>query len=155
VTLLAVDLGLRSGFALYGKDGRLRAYRSTNFGSRKRLRAAVPGILSREAPALTALALEGPQPLAAPWESVAGKRGVRVLRLGAEAWRERLLLPREQRTGQQAKRTAGELALQVIQRSGALRPTGPMRHDAAEAIMIGLWGVVELGWVSEEDAKLR
>lgn len=44
--LLAVDLGLRSGLALYGRDGRLREYRSQNFGSQSRLKRAVPSVLT-------------------------------------------------------------------------------------------------------------
>ena len=39
-----------------------------------------------------------------------------------------------------------ELARRVIEWCGAPRPTS-LRHDAAEAILIGLWGVLELGWV--------
>jgi hypothetical protein len=35
-----VDLGLRSGLALFGSDGRLRWYRSQNFGSQSRLKRA-------------------------------------------------------------------------------------------------------------------
>lgn len=34
----------------------------------------------------------------------------------------------------------------MIDWSGARRPTS-LRHDAAEAIMIGLWGVLHLGWL--------
>lgn len=41
MSLLAVDLGLRTGLALYGADGRLRWYRSQNYGSAERLRRAV------------------------------------------------------------------------------------------------------------------
>ncbi len=41
-TLLAVDLGVRTGLALYGGDGRLLRYRSQNFGSAARLRQSPP-----------------------------------------------------------------------------------------------------------------
>jgi hypothetical protein len=34
----------------------------------------------------------------------------------------------------------------VIEWSGAARPTS-LRHDAAEAILIGLWGLLEAGWM--------
>ena len=43
-TLLAVDLGLRSGLAHFAADGRLLMYRSTHFGSVKSLKKGVPGI---------------------------------------------------------------------------------------------------------------
>ena len=44
--LLAVDLGLRTGFALYGRDGRLVSYRSQNLGSKARLKRAAGSLLA-------------------------------------------------------------------------------------------------------------
>jgi hypothetical protein len=44
--LLAVDLGLKTGLALYTGDGRLRSYRSHNFGSVPRMRKEVYRILT-------------------------------------------------------------------------------------------------------------
>ncbi len=41
--LLAVDLGVRCGLAVFGADGRLLSYRSTNFGSVARMKNAVWG----------------------------------------------------------------------------------------------------------------
>lgn len=60
--LLAVDLGLRSGLALYGPDGRLRWYRSQNFGTQARLKRAVPSVLHGAGP-LAWLVLEGGGPV--------------------------------------------------------------------------------------------
>jgi len=151
--LLAVDMGLRTGLALYGRDGRLIWYRSQNFGSAPRLRRAVPGIL-RDIPALTCLVVEGSGPLAEIWKKEAQRFGIRTLQLGAEAWRKVFLLPREQRTGAEAKRHADEAARQVIAWSGAPRPTS-LRHDAAEAVLVGLWGVLKLGWLEEPPDALR
>lgn len=144
-TLLAVDLGLRTGLALYGEDGKLIWYRSHNFGTTDRLRRAAHGILDG-IPSLSAIVIEGGGKLAAVWEKEAREREIGFHQLGAEAWREAFLLPREQRTGQDAKRYAGEMARKVIEWSGAPRPTS-LRHDAAEAILIGLWGAVRLGWL--------
>ena len=62
------------------------------------------------------------------------------------------LLPREQRSATLAKRAAGTVARRVIAWSGAPRPTS-LRHDAAEAILIGLWGVMALGWISAREAR--
>ena len=56
--LLAVDMGLRTGLALYGPDGRLQWYRSKHFASRAELRRGVTSIL-REAPPLAWIWLEG------------------------------------------------------------------------------------------------
>ena len=93
------------------------------------------------------LVIEGGGALAAPWADAAAERAVDVRWVTAETWRRAFLYPREQRTGLVAKRTADEVARRVIDWSGAKRPTS-LRHDAAEAILIGLWGVVDLGWLT-------
>lgn len=152
-TLLAIDLGLRAGLALYGDDGRLRWYRSHNFGTATRLRRGVPSIL-HDIPDLTWLVLEGGGSLATIWQREAARRALTLRQVQAETWRQRLLLPREQRSGQQAKHTADGLARRVIAWSGAPRPTA-LRHDAAEAILVGLWGVLEAGWLAEIPLELR
>ena len=66
--------------------------------------------------------------------------------MSAETWRELFLLPRDQQSGAQAKLVAARLARRVIEWSGAPRPTS-LRHDAAEAILVGLWGVLNAGWL--------
>lgn len=152
-TLLAIDLGLRTGLALYGEDGKLLRYRSHNFGSTARLRKGAFPILA-DVPDLTWLVIEGGGNLADIWLREAARRNIRVLQIGAEAWRARLLYDREQRTGMQAKHTADELARRVIAWSGAARPTS-LRHDAAEAILIGMWGVLEVGWLAAPPPMLR
>jgi hypothetical protein len=150
--LLAVDLGVRTGLAAWGDDARLRWYRSQNFGSPARLRRAVPGILAAE-PDTTRLVVEGGGALLEPWAAEAAARGIAVTRVSAEAWRALFLLPREQRTGAAAKRTAGVLARRVIEWSGARRPTS-LTHDAAEAILVGLYGVLAAGWLQSLPREL-
>jgi len=151
--LLAVDLGLRTGLALYGQDGRLIWYRSRNFGTATRLGRGVHELLGG-LPELAWLVLEGGGRLAGTWEREAERRGIRMLRTSAEEWRAKLLLPRERRSGLRAKRFAGDLARQVIAWSGARRPTS-LRHDAAEAILVGLWGVLAVGWLRAPPSELR
>jgi hypothetical protein len=143
--LLAVDLGLKTGLALYGRDGRLRCYRSQHFGKAMQLRRAVHRLLA-ELPELAWIVLEGGGSLADIWEREARRRGIGVLQISAEDWRRRLLYPRQQRDGRQAKHSASDLARRVINCSHAPRPTS-LRHDAAEAILIGLWGVLDVGWL--------
>lgn len=151
--LLAVDLGVRTGLALFGEDGRLRWYRSQNFGSAARLKRAVHGLLNG-VPALAAVVVEGGGPLARLWERESTRRGLAFRQLSAEVWRAALLYPREQRSGAQAKHRAEALARRVIEWSQAPRPTA-LRHDSAEAILIGLWGVLELGWLGALPPELR
>ena len=152
--LLAVDLGLRTGFALYGRDGRLVRYRSQNLGSTARLRKAAGRVLS-DHPGLERLVLEGGGDLAEIWARAGDRAGVRVRVIDAGVWRRPLLLPREQRTGAGAKSAADGLARAVIEWSGAKRPTGDLRHDAAEAIAVGLWGVLDAGWLPALPDEIR
>ncbi|MBO6573950.1 MAG: hypothetical protein JJ896_00915 [Rhodothermales bacterium] len=151
-SLLAVDLGLRTGLAAYGPDGRLLWYRSRNYGSRSRLRSAAASLL-REYRETTHLVVEGGGDLAVPWQKAAERAGVVPQFLDAHTWRTVLLLPREQRSGALAKQAADRLARKVIAWSGATRPTS-LRHDAAEAILVGLWAVLDLGWLSRLPAEL-
>ena len=96
--LLAVDLGLSTGLALYGKDGRLIWYRSHNFGTATRLRRGVQTILG-DLPELKWLVMEGGGNLALIWRREAERQAISVMQVAAETWRQRLLLPREQRNG--------------------------------------------------------
>jgi hypothetical protein len=151
-SLLAVDVGVRTGLAVYRDDGRLIWYRSRNFGAAARLKRAIPALL-HEAFDPTHVVLEGGGPLAEHWSTAAGRNGAHVRRVSAEEWRSLFLLPREQRTGEQAKRVADSLARRVVVWSDAPRPTS-LRHDAAEAILIGLWGVIDVGWLRAVPAGL-
>lgn len=152
--LLAVDLGVRSGMALFGHDGRLKWYRSRNFGSTARLRRAVAATLRELSGEVALIAVEGPRPLADIWQREAERRSIAVQRLMAETWRSQLLWRRQQRSGALAKQHADRLARQVIDWSGAARPTS-LRHDAAEAILIGLWAVLEQGWLAVDELPLE
>jgi hypothetical protein len=153
MSLLAVDLGLRTGLALYGEDARLLWYRSRNFGTATRLRRGVQTILN-DHPELQYLVMEGGGHLALIWHKEAQRRSISVMQVAAETWRQRILLARQQRKGSEAKMHSGEMARRVIEWSGADRPTS-LRHDAAEAILIGLWGVMQLGWLKEVPPGIR
>lgn len=140
IALLAVDAGVRCGLAGFGPDGRLRWLRSSNFGALGRLRVAVPGLLR----GVEWLVIEGGGPPADVWLRTARKRGIHRVQLSAEDWRRELLLPREQRSGAQAKAHAIELARALCEHDGAARPTS-VRHDAAEAALAGLVGARRTG----------
>src|SRR5256885_11062784 len=101
--LLAVDVGVRTGLAIYGDDGRLRSYRSQNFGSAARLRRAVPAMLDAER-AYSHVVLEGGGPIADIWRDAAARRALEVMTVSAEERRRMLLYDRDQRTGSDAKR---------------------------------------------------
>ncbi len=141
-TLLAVDLGLRSGIALFDATGTLRRYRSTNFGSRSRLKKAVYRLI-RDAGPPELLVVEGSRDLASIWRKAAEKQGVEVIEVKPETWRRELLEPRRRRSGTDAKQAAQELACEIIDECGGDAPTS-LRHDAAEAIAIGYWALPRL-----------
>lgn len=145
--LLAVDVGLHTGLALYGPDGRLSWYRSQHFGNMARLRRGIHGLLEAH-PEITRVVLEGGGPIADAWIREAGRRGLEIRRIDAERWRALFFIPSEHTDRDRAKRSAASLARRVIAWSGARRPTA-LRHDAAEAILIGLWGVLDAGWLTQ------
>ena len=150
--LLGVDVGVRTGLACFGDDGRLRWYRSQNYGSLARLRRALPRLLE-DPPDLARVVLEGGGPIADAWSAEAERHALEVQRVTAEGWRSLFLLPREQRSGVQSKEVARRLARRVIEWSDARRPTS-LTHDAAEAILVGLWGVMSAGWLRKVPGNL-
>ena len=153
MSLLAVDLGLRTGLCLYGRDGRLIWYRSQNFVTPARMKRGVHGLLA-EIGDLSFIVVEGGGKLAPIWEREALKRGIPLETVSAETWRREFLFPREQRNGASAKRNADRMARRIIEWSRAARPTS-LRHDAAEAILAGLWGVLSVGWLPSLPPELR
>ena len=76
-SLLAEDLGLRTGLALYGPDGRLLWYRSQHYGTRTSLRRGAHSLLDA-CPDVSHLVLEGGGPIADIWGREAGRRGLSV-----------------------------------------------------------------------------
>lgn len=145
MSLLAVDLGLRTGLALYNEHGKLVWYRSQHFATPGKLRRGARGLLVK-LPEVTVLALEGGGALATIWTAEGEKQGLTVLTMQANEWRKDLLLPREQTSGERAKHYADQAARRVITWSETAKPTS-LRHDAAEAILVGLWAVLRLGWL--------
>ncbi|MFP4071538.1 MAG: hypothetical protein ACLFTB_05775 [Desulfovibrionales bacterium] len=151
--LLGVDLGIRTGIALYDPHGKLLQYRSQNYGTMTRLRRGAHGVM-QETQGLSWLVLEGGGAVASLWQREAEKNSIRVITIGAEQWRNDLFHPRARRTGVMAKESAIEAARLIIAWSGASRPT-TLRHDAAEAILTGFWGVLRLGWLNAVPGSLQ
>lgn len=83
MALLAVDIGLRTGLALFGRDGRLVWYRSQHFANRSTLKRGVYGLFGSIEP-LDRIVLEGGGPIAEVWRREAERRGIVVRVIGAE-----------------------------------------------------------------------
>lgn len=138
---------------MYREDGRLESYRSTNFGTTARLKRGAWAVM-RDTDGLAQVVVEGGGTQADPWLREIERRGLRGMRVDAGIWRERLLLPRDRRSGADAKEQADTVARRIIRWSGAPAPTS-LRHDAAEAILVGLWGVLRVGWLDAVPAEVR
>ena len=151
--LLAVDVGLHTGLALFGSDGRLQWARSNHVASATRLRDAAPALL-RLAPNLTHLVYEGGGELAEIWRRAGQRRGLALAQVSAETWRHVILFDRERHNGPMAKQHADRLARNVFLWSG-LKPPKVMRDDTAEAILVGLWGLLQFGWLETLPEPLR
>jgi hypothetical protein len=143
--LLAVDVGLRTGLALFRDDGRLVWYRSQHYANRASLKRAIRGLLDG-LPCLTEVVLEGGGPLAETWSRAAGRRGVRIHVVSAESWRADLLLYTQCSDRSRAKKAPLNYAHRVIVQLSSSGPTS-LRHDAAEAILIGFWAARKAGWI--------
>jgi hypothetical protein len=145
---VGVDLGLATAFAVYDRDGRLAGVRSRRFGSRDALRAAAGAILD-EIPHVHSVIVEGGGDLAESWQKAAAHRGIHLRLVQASTWRQMFLYERERRDGAQAKAHAVKLAAQIMEWSATKGVTAQLGHDAAEAILVGLFGVIEAGWLKE------
>ena len=138
-TLLAIDLGLRCGFAVFEVDGELLAYRSTHFANRKALKDSVWGIL-KEIDDLAHVVVEGDKALAEIWRKVAEKQGMSFQIVPPEVWRADMLTTNQRADAKTAKETADRLALEIIEKSEAApAPKGELTNDVCEAILIGAW----------------
>ena len=143
--LLAVDAGVRMGLAAFDGRGGLLWCRSRNYGTASRLRRAASGLLD-SLPDLALVAVEGGGHLGEVWIREAARRSVPGRHVSAETWREALLPHRRRRDAAEAKRFAIELARRVIALSG-LKGVTSLRHDAAEAVCLGLWAALDAGWL--------
>ncbi|MBW6490275.1 MAG: hypothetical protein K0B15_03660 [Lentimicrobium sp.] len=145
--LLAVDAGIRTGLALFDRTGKLVWYRSHNMGSISSLRKAVYTIIN-SVDCLDYLVVEGGGPITSVWLNTASKLGIKTLQTDAGIWRKELLFKRRFRNSGIAKESAIQLANQIIHLSEA--PSyNPPTHDAAEAILIGLWGCKKINWIEK------
>ncbi|MBK6967010.1 MAG: hypothetical protein IPH20_24675 [Bacteroidales bacterium] len=145
--LLAVDAGIKTGLALYGIATGLVWYRSHNMSSISSLRKAA-GHLVNSIEGLSVIVVEGGGPVAEAWKKEGQRAGIQIIATDAGEWRKEMLYPREYRNSATAKQSAILLVGQIIEKSVAPSKNSPT-HDAAEAILIGLWGCRKVGWINK------
>lgn len=146
--LLAVDVGLYTGLAFFDRNARLLWYRSHHPAGPQQLKRLVAKLL-RTPPKPTHLYYEGGGPLAEIWQKAARELSIRQKRIQAEEWRQHLFHARQHSSSSIAKREAIGRARTLIEQLGGKKPTN-LRHDTAEAILIGLYGLLDLGWLQRQ-----
>jgi hypothetical protein len=119
--LLAVDLGLRTGYSLFRDDGKLMHYEQLEFPSTNALTMGAKDILDtwedKLSAAITRIAIEGSDlALLEVWNSVA--RGRKMLIVQPDHWREDLLSANEMVSGEAAKSASLRKAQEVVERLG-------------------------------------
>ena len=104
---------------------------------------------------LSWLVLEGERQLAEIWTRAAHKRNIHSIHVTPEKWRSQLLFQRERRSGSDAKLAAITISQNIIAALAPRLARGTPRHDTAEAILIGFWGLFEVGWLTEMPEDLQ
>lgn len=138
---LAVDAGLHCGYAMFDLiTMELLWYRSHNYGMQTRLRRGVSTLIAQEIP-IAAVVIEGGGAIAEPWLKTAHFHHIPVFQIHAAQWRVDLLHAREQRSGSQAKKAAQQYAQTRMTNAKTGYHYNQVRHDAAEAILIGEWAL--------------
>ena len=145
--LLAIDLGIRMGWASYTEDGSLTGFGSHNYGSAQRLKKAVYPLLMQFGD-VEFLILEGGGKLTKYWAKEARRQSIEVIQTQAHIWRKSLFLQKDITHTSEMKKHADVRARQIIEESRLSQPKTLM-DDAAEAILIGFWGCLQTGWIKQ------
>jgi hypothetical protein len=113
--LLAVDLGLRTGFAVYNTSGHLTSYFNRHFVSLEELEDSIPDILDTKK--ISCVVVEGDSVVRGIWES-AVLPDLPMEAISPKEWRRKILTKSEQQNGPSAKAAARLIARQIMWRHG-------------------------------------
>lgn len=124
--LLSVDLGLRSGFALYNSTGHLISFAHHRFDTLQNLKASVLVELSTLSKHynLNHFVLEGDAVYRSIWTSAINQfaadyeKTAVIIYIDPAEWRDRLLISRERKSGKDAKCASRLISRQIMWRSG-------------------------------------
>lgn len=124
--LLSVDLGLRSGFALYNSTGQLISFAHHRFDTLQNLKTSILVELSilSKVYNLNHFVLEGDAVYGSIWTSAINQfaaeneKNVVIIYIAPAEWRDRLLTSRERKSGRDAKRASRLISRQIMWRSG-------------------------------------
>ena len=152
--MLAVYLGLRTGFAVYNNSGCLTSLFSRQFTCLTELKDAIHVILN-EIPQISHVCVEGDAVLRTVWVAEVGSFAgpnqpeLPVIPVSPKEWRRKMLTKREQTNGPSAKAAARLIARQIMWRHGLtdVYYEGSLNTDSAEAVLLGYYVVHErLHW---------
>jgi hypothetical protein len=124
--LLSVDLGLRSGFALYNSTGHLISFAHHRFDTLENLKASVLVELSTLSKLynLNHFVLEGDAVYGSIWTSAINQfaadneKNAVIIFIAPAEWRDRLLTRKERKSGKDAKCASRLISRQIMWRSG-------------------------------------
>jgi hypothetical protein len=152
--LLAVDLGLRTGTAVFDRNGSVVAVDTWRFHDPESLDLGLKEILT--AHNITHVVIEGEdRKLFYIWRRAIEKfEGVHLARVVADDWRRMLLSKKEMRDARKAKSAAGLIAKQVLKDNEDLRDK-KLSSDAAEALLVGRYAVRVLGWITSKEPPVK
>jgi predicted phosphodiesterase len=172
--LVAVDLGLRTGLALYSEEGRLLEYQNAIYTSEDELRVGCLALLAAweakyqqvttdeddEAISyhISHVALEGADvALKALWRDMIHDHldDAHILLVKPEEWRADLLLSKEKASGEAAKEASRLIARQLVADYGGRLHEGKFPTDVAEAVLLGYHVSRRLGWLVRKEPSVR
>lgn len=145
---MAVDLGVKTGLAVYTSDGELINYKSRNYGNAKRLKKAIYQIL-KEQENLKFLYLEGGGKLDKFWVKQAEKLGITTKQIHAETWRKKLFPKGQADYHSKPVKILAEKQAKEILKAHAFPIPENLNKDVSEAILIGLYGCIDQGWITK------
>jgi Icc-related predicted phosphoesterase len=156
--LLAVDLGLRTGTAVFDRNGTILAVDTWHFRDHDALRKGLQNLF--ETHNISHVVIEGEDgKLFGTWRQAVERldQSVHLARVIADDWRRVLLTNKERRDARKAKSAAGLIAKQllVLQNSSSVPVTKKLSADAAEALLVGHYSVRLLGWVDSSEPPVR
>ena len=165
--LMAIDIGLKSGVALYNRQGALVRYEQFYFERDTLQRDAQELIQEWERDCneettfdeiqfkVTHIAMEGADAyMLNAWAEAAPNRS--ILRVSPEEWRSDLLTAKEKKSGHNAKASSRLIARQIVGDFGMMEQhSGKFKTDVAEAVVMGFYVARKLGWIQREPPVRR
>jgi predicted phosphodiesterase len=165
--LLSVDLGLKSGIALFTNDGSLVRYEQFLF-QRETLQADAQKLIKEwedeaneemsgeeKQSKITHIAIEGADTLILKYWTEAAPQ-MSILRVSPEEWRSEMLTNKEKASGSDSKAAARLIARQVVSDFGTMdQHKGKFPTDVAEAVVMGSYVAGKLGWITRNPLVRR